>query len=46
MHGSAAIGLTQIAAPTTRSAVTHAIDVSGMANLTGPRERVDVSGGA
>ena len=31
--GSAAIGLTQIAAPTTRSAVTQAIDVSGMANL-------------
>ena len=32
MHGSAAIGLTQTAAPTTRSAVTHAIDVSGIAN--------------
>ncbi len=30
--GSAAIGLTQTAAPTTRSAVTHAIDVSGIAN--------------
>ena len=31
-HGSAAIGLTQTAAATTRSAVTHAIDVSGIAN--------------
>ena len=32
MQGSAATGLTQTAAPTTSSAVTHAIDVSGMAN--------------
>ena len=32
MHGSAAIGLTQTAAPTTSSAVTQAIDVSGIAN--------------
>ncbi len=32
MHGSAAIGLTQTAAATTRSAVTQAIDVSGIAN--------------
>ena len=32
-QGRAAIGLTQTAAMTTRSAVTHAIDVSGIANL-------------
>ena len=31
-QGSAAIGLTHTAAATTRSAVTHAIDVSGIAN--------------
>ena len=34
MQGSAAIGLTQTAATTTSSAVTQAIDVSGIANLT------------
>ena len=34
MHGSAAIGLTHTAAATTSNAVTQAIDVSGIANLT------------
>ena len=45
-QGSAAIGLTQTAAATTRSAVTHAIERLGDREPDRARERVDVGGRA